>query len=150
MAAIITGETIKSAVGMEIMRAFPGITWYKEANIINPRFPHFFVQQLTLSKVQERHNRWWLEYLMTIRYRQVSDPTTSSTIQELLDGVGLDLLDELQRITVGNLRVPIRELRYEKVDGVLHAFGNIRLQVTKPQAEYAKMNELELTKTLHN
>ncbi|MDR2560073.1 MAG: hypothetical protein LBC86_11125 [Oscillospiraceae bacterium] len=141
MAYEIVGESVKSALGQQIMRVFPGVTWYKE-QITNLRFPHFFVLQLALQSDEERKGYWWMQYLVNIRYRHVSDPTTMSTIQEALDGVALKMLTEFNTIMWDNIPVRIINPRYEKIDGVLQYFCNIRVQITKARMEEIKQMSL--------
>lgn len=143
----IIGESIKSASGAEIMKSFPGATWYKE-QITTLKYPHFFVHQLTLDITEDRKNRWWISALMNIRYRIAADPTTDSKLQEKLDAVGLQLLCDLQNIYLIDILVKIRNARYEKVDGVLFFFYDIKFQVTKPQLDKVKQMQLEIRRDI--
>ena len=144
---LIHGEIVKSALGAEIMRAFPGVTWYKE-RVINLRFPHFFVHQLTLDTIENRRGFWWLNYFINIRYRVAAEPDNVTNIQEQLDNVGLQILSNIKSITVSGLTKKLQSPRYEKVDGVLHYFCNITLQATEEEAEAVLQQQLELNQTL--
>ena len=142
----ITGESIKGAIGRELRVIIPEATLYREAitNVANLRFPHIFTNQLSIGSYEERRGYYWLTYLVNLRYRHVSDPITSSTLQENLDRVGLLLTAGLQRIRIGEVIIPIKEARYEKVDGVLQFFCNITIQITQEQFKGIEMETLEI------
>ncbi len=141
----ILGESVKSALGAELMRIFPGVSWYKESST-NTRYPHFFVSQLTLSSTEDRRGRYHLQYSMTVRYRAAETPPPD--LQTTLDGVGLRLLSSIQTVSIGNVPIRMTGARYEKADGVLHFFCNILLQVTHEEAEAIKQQQMTLKSNL--
>lgn len=135
----VVGESIKSGLGQELKKLFPNINWYKE-QITKVSFPHFFIYQLTLNKVEERKNYYWLSYFITIRYRVSSEPTTISTLQQQLDETSLKLLLELDTIklftnidTIDDYPVKLTDTRTEKIDGILHYFCNVKIQIKKTE-----------------
>ncbi len=149
MGNIVVGDMIKSGLTSKIAELFPNITVYKEAAAI-PRYPHFFVQQLTMSSERELNGRYMLNYLVTVRYRAVEDPTTLDSLQSTLDDVALKLL-EIDYINLWSEKQQTNELtliknqRYEKIEGVLHYFCNVTIRVQKEVAEVEKQRELDLT-----
>lgn len=143
----LVATSVTSALGIQLREIFPGVTWYREvvpAQLLV--FPHWFVNQLTLDIEPERQNEWWVNYFVTMRYREVSDPATiTGSLQERLDNVSIKLLSELECIYWGNIPVAVRNLRTEKIDGVLHVFANITVMATKPLPEIVKQMKLEVT-----
>lgn len=144
----VVGLSIISGFGAEIMRAFPGITWYREqVPLPQLRYPHFFIHQVSLETTEERKNHWWLRYLINVRYRIAEEPFAVTNLQEQLDTVGLQMLSEINRISTpiwGDISVRLDNTRFEKVDGVLQYFCNVNLQVTEEQEEAIKQQSLEL------
>ena len=143
----ILGESVKSGVAIELLKAFPTIIPYRE-QITEPAFPHFFIEQLTMSANEERKRKWWLNYLITIRYRVAADIALVRNLQADLDSMSLGLLAELQTINLGRFTIPFRSPRTEKSDGVLFYFANFQFQVSKEEAEEIKMQTLELDRQL--
>lgn len=146
----LVATSVTSALGIRIREIFPGITWYREtvpAQLLV--FPHFFVNQLTLDMQPERQNHWFVNYFATIRYREVSDPASiTGSLQERLDAVGIKLMSELENIAWNDVPVTIRNPRIEKIDGVLHWFGNINVLATKPLPELIKQMKLDINTNL--
>lgn len=130
----IDSNTVQYAIGAELEKAFPNITRYRESST-TPIFPHFFVEILSQSARQDRWGKWWLDYLVTIRYRVASDLSKEKAIHTKLDVVGLQLLCSLESIKIGNGNdgAWLTDTYYKKIDGVLHYFCKVRIQCTKSQ-----------------
>lgn len=116
---LITSELVKTAIAQELLIIAPTVTVYKEAQS-TPVFPNFFINQLSLSKIEERKNYYNLSYLMNIRYRVVSDVSTELKLEQKLDNMSLKLLEGFNTITLGNSLIRCEDCTCEKVDGVLH------------------------------
>lgn len=148
----LVATSVTSALGIRLREIFPGVTWYREtvpAQLLV--FPHFFVNQLTLDMQAERQNHWIVNYFATIRYREVSDPASiTGSLQERLDNIGIKLMSELEYIMWNDIPVTIRNPRIEKIDGVLHWFGNIAVMATKPVVPDPLQEKLEITTNLTN
>jgi len=140
----IIGESVKSALTVELFKSFPGITIYREQVTQNIQFPQFFINQLTLTQRKEGQNTWWLRYLVNIRFRAVADIATEPNLQTRLDGMAIDMTSRLQTINLGGLQIPVRSPRTEKVDGVLQYFCNVEIRVTKKLVEQIKQIEFDL------
>lgn len=142
----LIATSVTSALGIRLREIFPGVTWYREtvpAQLLV--FPHFFVNQLTLDMQPERQNHWFINYFATIRYREVSDPASiTGSLQERLDNIGIKLMSELEYIMWNDIPVTIRNPRIEKIDGVLHWFGNITVMSTKPVVLDPLQEQLEI------
>ena len=140
----IIGTSVTGGLVAELERIFPDIARYRETfPVQKQRFPHFFVHQLSQNLQEERRNHWIVEYMINIRYHVAEDPSTVvGSLQERLDAIGLQMLSELTHITWGDMPVKVRSPRTEKVDGVLHWFGEIRVMATKPQLEKIKQETM--------
>lgn len=140
----IVATSVTSGLVIKLGEIFPGVTRYREtipAQLLV--FPHFFVNQITVNLETERRNQWKLDFLASIRYREVSDPSTiTGSLQERLDAVGLKLLTELLTINWGGTTVTLHGAYTEKIDGVLHWFANVTVMATKPIEELIKQAEL--------
>ena len=143
----ILGETVKSALGAQLMANFPGVIWYKDF-VTNVRYPHFFLMQLTLSAQEERRGKYFLRYLMTVRYRVEEEPSRNTTLHEALDAVGLRMLSGINNIVIAGIPMEVSGARYEKADGVLHYFCNVTLMVEHEQIEQAKQWQLNFNATI--
>lgn len=143
----ILGLSVVSATGMRLRELYPTVTWYREV-ITNLRFPHFFVFQLAVQSSEERLNYWWIEYLVTLRYRVAADTTFTSNLQEQLDTMGLKLLSDLNFLNWFGHPVKVKDARYEKEDGVLHFFFTFKIMATKPKEEVVKQMKLDLNITI--
>jgi len=143
----IISESVKAGAAIALMNAFPGIAVYRE-QMTEPEFPHFFIDQLTVAASEERKRKWWLRYLMTIRYREASDTALIRDIQSRLDATGLAMLARLETISLGAWPTPFRNPRTEKNDNVLHYFCNFEFQVTKPEIEAVKQQTLNINTIL--
>ena len=145
----ILGNSMTTGLSMELLRMFPGITVYRE-QLSNPaliQFPHVFVEQLTQSINEELKGKFWLHYLMTVRYRINAEPTTVFNLQSQLDSVGLQLM-EMKYIPLATKILPVRNKRTEKIDGVCHFFANFDFRVTEPEVEPILMWNLEQSRKL--
>ena len=143
----IYGETIKNAIFGKLKELFPDVTVYKE-QITIPEFPNFFINQLNVSTVEDRKDRYFITYLMNIRYRQVGDITTEAKLEQKLDDIGNDLIINFCDIEIGGRPRKITEAYYEKVDGVLHFSCKVKLQVEKEKIEQIKMEKVDIITNL--
>lgn len=141
------GETIKNAIFGKLKELFPSVAVYKE-QITLPEFPNFFINQLNVSTVEDRKDRYFITYLMNIRYRQVGDISTEPKLEQRLDDVGINLIINFTDIEIGGKPRKIIESYYEKVDGVLHFSCKVKLQVEKEQIEQIKMENVEIITNL--
>lgn len=130
----VIGETIKSATSIKLGSIFgTDIKRYKES-ITNMQYPNFFIYQVSVDIQPDTRNRWNLNYLMNIRYREVKDIETISNLEQRLDSIGLKLLTEFDTLQLGT-PVKVTNARYEKADGVLQFFFNINLRIMKDEDE---------------
>ena len=87
----LTGESVKQAIIEQLIRIFPNVTPYKESTT-KISYPHFFVYQISVADSKERKNYHLMSYAMEVRYRVKPDPSTDSTLELNLDGMGMKLL----------------------------------------------------------
>ena len=146
----ISPTSLTSALVSQLKSLFPDISIYREsvpAQLL--LYPHFFVQQLALNAQPERRHYLRLNYSATIQYHHSPDSSTSFTgLQEHLDTVALALLSELDRIYWDGFPVSIATPRVEKIDGVLHWFGNISVLASAPAEPDPLQEKLNLTYTM--
>lgn len=140
---MIYGETIKTAFATRLLELFPNVKIYKEKEDEQDEFPNFFILQLTLNSEEDRKDHYWLTYYVTIRYRQVADITTEPKLQQKLDDIGSEMIINLVDIPINGKPIKLRNCNYEKVDGVLHFFANVTVQVVKEKQRYPIMREVE-------
>lgn len=145
---IITSEVIKNTVVKRLIEVYPNIVTYKEA-ITSPIYPNFFVNLLQVNCEEQRKGKFILSFNFEIRYRHIADPTTDLKIQQDLDDVGIKLMSAFHFIMLNDLVIKCEDKYYEKVDGVLHFFFNLKEMVENPpNEEYIKQNKLQLTQEL--
>lgn len=140
---MIYGETIKSAFAIRLAELFPEIAIFKEKEEETSKFPNFFILQLTLNSQEDRKDHYWLTYYVTIRYREVADINTEPKLQQKLDKIGSEMIMNLVDIPINEKPIKLRNCNYEKVDGVLHFFANVTIQVVKEKEKEPLMNKLE-------
>lgn len=145
----LVGNSVSSGLVIALGQAFPGVTRYRETVPVQfLQYPHFFVHNLTVSTQTERRNFWLVDYLATIRYHVAADPSSVvGSLQQQLDDIGIRMLSELENITWDGMPVRITQPRVEKVDGVLHWFGNISVMATKPVETDPLQEQLTITTT---
>lgn len=143
----IIGETVKSATSIKLGQIFGATTKrYKEA-VTNVQYPNFFIYVVTPNITPDTKNRWNMDYLVNIRYRYVEDIETVSDLQQQLDAIGFRLLTEFTEIQLERPKKVINA-RYEKADGILQFFFNVRVRVSRELTEEQKMRYLSLYKQL--
>ena len=134
MAYELAATSVTGGLVDRLKELFPDVAIYREA-VPGQRlqYPHFFAHQLTADTQAERRHSRVVSYLATIRYHHTADPVTDyAGLQERLDAVGIALLSELDHIYWDGDLVRISTPRVEKVDGVLHWFGNITVLTSTP------------------
>ena len=142
MAYEIIGETIKSATSLKLGQIFEGVTRYKEA-VVNVKFPHFFINEVSLDVTHKGKDRLQLDYLMNIRYRIAEDLSVVTNVNQQLDEVGLKLCTQLTELDL-ELPTKTKNRTYEKDDGVLQFFFNITVFAKPGTEEEEKFKDLEL------
>ena len=140
---MIYGETIKSAFATRLLELFPDVKVYKEKEDEQDIFPNFFILQLTLNSQEDRKDHYWLTYYVTVRYRQVADINTEPKLQQKLDDIASEMIINLVDIPINEKPVKLRNCNCEKVDGVLHFFANVTVQVVKEKPQYPILRELQ-------
>ena len=142
--ARIYGETIKNGFAEKLTELYPTIAIYKEIEDNEEvTFPNFFILQLTLDSEEDRKDHYFHNYYVTVRYREVADVALEDRIEQKLDKVSNNLITNLVEIPINNKPVKLRNCRTEKVDGVLHFFANVRVQVAKEKELQPKMASIE-------
>ena len=143
----IIGETVKSATSIKLGQIFGATTKrYKEA-VTNVQYPNFFIYVVTPNITPDTKNRWNMDYLVNIRYRYVEDIETVSDLQQQLDAIGFRLLTEFTEIQLERPK-KVTNARYEKADGILQFFFNVRVRVSRELTVEQKMRYLSLYKQL--
>lgn len=140
---MIYGETIKTAFATRLLELFPDVKVYKEKEDEQDIFPNFFILQLTLNSEEDRKDHYWLTYYVTVRYRQVADINTEPKLQQKLDDIASEMIINLVDIPINGKPVKLRNCNCEKVDGVLHFFANVTVQVVKEKPQYPLMREVQ-------
>ena len=141
--AVLTGETIKNAIARELNAIFPDIAVYKEEQTNPYEFPNFFILQLSINSIEDRKDHYFQTFLFEVRYRHIADVELEPQIEKRLDNVGLQLITELNRITLDNRPYRILQSNYDKVDKVGHFTFQVRVQVEKEPIEKVKMLQIE-------
>ena len=142
--AKIYGETIKTAFAQRLTELYPTIAIYKEKeDNEDSTFPNFYILQLTINSQEDRKDHYFQEYYMTIRYREVADVAIEEKIEQKLDRMSNSLITNLVDIPVNGKPIKLRNCRTEKIDGVLHFFANVRVQVVKEKELLPKMFSLQ-------
>lgn len=141
----LKSEEVKNAIASALMRIAPGTAVYKEA-VTLPEYPHFFVHLLEVSDDEDRRGRHHLRYSFDLRYRVRSDPSTDIRLEQDIDAAALALMVGLNVIPCGDEKIRIEDKRYEKVDGVLHFFCSVTMQVMlkDTEAETVKQGKLDV------
>lgn len=141
----IIGESVKTASVLRLMQEIPGANVYKEniapANMV---FPNFYVSQETINAEEDRPGKWFLYYLMSIRYLDAPDPALVSNLNLKLDSVALDLMAAFPSIKIGSHTVPVVNPRTEKANDILFFFYNVRFQVEHAELEEIKQWTLDV------
>lgn len=140
----IDSEDIKQSIVEKLLEIAPDVAVYKEAKtrII---FPHFFVYQVSLMDEEERRGVHFLTYNIDVRYRVVDDPSTDLKLQQDLDSMILTLSSKFNIINFEDSKVRCSDKTFEKVDGVLHFFFNIKLMVKEiEENDNIKMDKLNV------
>lgn len=145
---MIYGETIKTAFAQRLSELFPNVAIFKEEEDQTSTFPNFFILQLTLSSEEDRKDHYWLTYYVTIRYREAADINTVSKLEQKLDKMAAEMTINLVDIPINGRPHKLRNCNCEKVDGVLHFFANVTLQIAKEPEIYPKLNNLEIKTNL--
>lgn len=142
----IIGESIKSATSIKLGQIFNNPRRYKE-NITKPTYPNFSINQINLEVTPKGKTRLQLDYLMTIQYRVAQNTEEISNLQQQLDEIGLILTTELTEL---DLERPTKTFNrdYNKDEGVLHFFFNIRVFVIPEKQEEIKMQQLEVNSNI--
>lgn len=139
----IIGETVKSATSVKLGEVFGESTKrYKEA-IVKMEYPNFFIHQLSANIREDTKNRWFLDYLINIRYRYVKDTSNINDLEQKLDEIALKLMTEFTEIQLER-PIKVKNVRYEKVDGVLQFFFNVSVQVKKELQEEPRQEKLNI------
>lgn len=141
---IIDGSVVKNAIANELIRLLPGVAIYKEA-ISKPTFPHFFIYQVSLTNTEERNDVFILEYLLNVRYRVASDPSTELQLQEELDSVAIILLEGFDTVKIEDSYIRFKNKEVEKVDGMLQMTMTTSIMVRKIKKENIKQGKLGIS-----
>ena len=142
---LIDSEDVKQAIVQRLLEIFPNVAVYKEVKT-NVVYPHFFVYQITVRDEEERKNYHLLHYLMDVRYRVASDPSTDLKLEQNLDNIGFKLLQNFNIINFESRKVKCVDKYYEKQEGVLHFFFTIDILAyqIEDKGDIDKMRVLEL------
>ena len=141
-------NSITSGLAIALREIFPDVAMYRE--VVPAQFlqyPHFFINQLTLSSTDERRFYYIWDYLATVRYHVDADPAlVTGSLQSSLDDVAVKLMSELDAIYFDDNMIRLTGRRTEKVDGVLHFFCNVRIFAKKEFPEYPLQENIEIKK----
>ena len=139
----VVGETVKSATSVKLKEIFGKETKrYKEA-VSKMTYPNFFIHQLSAEIRPDTKDRWYIDYFINIRYRYAKDISYINDLEQKLDEVALKLMTEFTEIQLER-PVKVRNARYEKVDGVLHFFFNVSVQVQRQMEEPIRQENLKV------
>lgn len=137
-------EDIKESITKRLLEIAPDVQVYKEA-VTNPKYPHFFIHQISVSDEEERKDYHLLTYSMDIRYRTVSDPSTDLKLNQNLSSMGLKLLTNFNIIDFNESKIRCNDKSIEVQDGVLHFFTSLTTLVKLNKGEEInKQNSLEV------
>ena len=141
----LQSEEVKNALVSRLLEVAPECEAYKEA-VTKPAYPHIFVHLLSATDDEDRRNRHFITYSFDLRYRVASDSSTDLRLEQDLDAMALRMMAGLNIIPCGDEKIRIEGKRYEKVDGVLHFFCGVTMQVmlADPEEEVIKQGKLDV------
>lgn len=140
----LKATSVTDAIIKKLIELFPGIAIYEEA-ITTLRYPHFFIFNLSTDTEEDNYNRYYVNYLINIRYRVAAQPQFVTTLQKDLDTVAMELLSNLELVELDGWKYRIKNARAEKIDGILQYYCNLSVRVKKalpdePKQEYLETN----------
>ena len=124
----LKSEEIINAIRARLYQIAPDTTVYKTSQT-RPVYPHFFVHQIGATDDEKRKNHHLLTFSFDIRYRIASDPSTDLKTDQKLDEMALKLFVGFTVIDCNDIKIRCGNKNYEKVDGVLHFFFDVKTQV---------------------
>lgn len=143
--AELTSSTVKDGMFNRIREQFPMIALYDESMTTALQWPHFFINQLTIGIRPDIYNRWFVDYLGTVRFRIADQLERVNNINEQLDFMALGLATAfLSPVKVGDITYRVTQTQSsEKIDGVLHWFWNATIRIMRPEPEVVLQGTLE-------
>lgn len=137
-------EDVKESIIKRLLEIAPDVQVYKEA-VTNPKYPHFYVHQISVSDEEERKDYHILNYMIDVRYRTVSDSSTDLKLNQNLSEMGLKLLTNFNTIDFDSSKIRCKNKSIEVQDGVLHFFTDLSILVKLDKnEELNKFNSLEV------
>ena len=137
-------EDVKEAIIKRLLEIAPDVQVYKEA-VTNPKYPHFFVHQINVTDEEERKDHHIIKYMMDIRYRTTSDPSTDLRLNQNLAEMAMRLLVNFNIIDFDDSKIKCNDKSVENEDGVLHFFTTLRvLAKLDKNEEHIKQNTMEV------
>lgn len=147
---ILNSDQMKFAVMKLLVSNFENVFVYKEAMSAS-KFPQFYINLLDVSEIQDRKNKFILDYQFNVRYRFVSDTQTELKLQDKLDDVADKLMYLFDIIELEeNEFAKVINKSLTKTDGVLHFNFVIRTMGEKPLPENVKQLKLDYTMEVGN
>lgn len=131
---MLTGETLKNAIAIQLMKSMPELNVYKES-ISTPKFPHCVISLLNINCSEERKGYYLLSYNFMLQYRVVADLSSYSKLQQALDRASLIFMETFDLLKVDDEYVRCTDKSTEKSEGILLFNFNIKLLVNKIDLE---------------
>lgn len=139
----LQADEIKNAIAARLLEVAPDCDVYREA-VTKPSYPHFFVHLINVTDEEGRKKRHILTYSFDLRYRVRSDPSTDLRLNSDLDAMALKLMVGFNIIDCNDVKIRCEDKHYEKTDGVLHFFCEIKIQalLVNLSDKTTKMNKI--------
>lgn len=141
MSIQVSSDLVKSAIATRLSTKYPEIDIYKEQVIEGLTYPSFFINLIKITPSHLYKNRYMYEFAMTIHYMVEPD---STSIYQQLENVGCDLLEVLQYIEIGGLRIKGKALDTAKNDNVQITTITYNLPVREVEEDGIKMQKLDI------
>jgi hypothetical protein len=133
----IKGETIRLGVFARLSELFPEAAIYDEA-VTDAEYPHFYIYVPNAGLYEDNFGRRFLDFRVSVTYREAMRPETARDIQSRLDELGLTLLEKFDWFERGGKRFRLSGARIEKTDGAMVFLFNVKIRVRKSSPDVEK------------
>lgn len=136
----ITSDLVKSAISEKLSTSYPIVDIYKEKVEEGLTYPSFFINQVSIEPIHIHRNKYIYEFMMNINY--MVNPSSLTKYKDL-DNVGCELIDVLEKITIGNIPIKGKLISVGKQDDVEILVITYSIPVTEEPINGIKMAILD-------
>lgn len=145
MSTIVTSDLIKSSIASKLSTLYPSTDIFKEQVVEGLTYPSFFINQISVTPTHMTRNKYLYIFLMNINYYENPSDTQ---LYKKIENVGVDLIEQLEIITVGALNIKGKNITAEKSDGTLVMTVEYSIPVEKVLEEGIMMEQLDLNEKI--